>query len=291
MKKIFALILLVSSTSIFAALPPFTPQNLEIYKGTQKDKMSRLRVNLTVSDNNDKGEINISNFTLCSAITCWKAEVNKPVPIVNSSTTRGQLVADVLIPTNEQLKQIFFEPTTGKQSIEGDLKFEKVVNIEPEYQGHNLYIVLDKVSKGSGVFRYFPVAGSALPFNPELKYYLIDPKFNQTINLNSRSMITFPANFLPKPQLFFIAEHNISKKFPMLDIYPYLKGRGDLKIKLAEVNKGSNNHPQNQVISSIKYSEITSSNTRVINGSDTPNTAVLENKSLWLRLMNILNLE
>lgn len=107
MKKIFALILLVSSTSIFAALPPFTPQNLEIYKGTQKDKMSRLRVNLTVSDNNDKGEINISNFTLCSAITCWKAEVNKPVPIVNSSTTRGQLVADVLIPTNEQLKQIF----------------------------------------------------------------------------------------------------------------------------------------------------------------------------------------
>ena len=35
-------------------------------------------------------------------------------------------------------------------------------------------------------------------------------------------MITFPANFLPKPQLFFIAEHNISKKFPMLDIYPYL---------------------------------------------------------------------
>ena len=104
-------------------------------------------------------------------------------------------------------------------------------------------------------------------------------------------MITFPANFLPKPQLFFIAEHNISKKFPMLDIYPYLKGRGDLKIKLAEVNKGSNSHPQNQVISSIRYSEITSSNTRVINGSDTPNTAVLEKKSLWLRLLNILNLE
>ena len=49
------------------------------------------------------------------------------------------------------------------------LKFEKVVKIEPEYQGHTLYIVLDKVSKGSGVFRYFPVASSALPFNPELK--------------------------------------------------------------------------------------------------------------------------
>ncbi|MEK5760300.1 hypothetical protein V3527_16920, partial [Acinetobacter variabilis] len=143
----------------------------------------------------------------------------------------------------------------------------------------------------SGVFRYFPVASSALPFNPELKYYLIDPKFNQTINLNSKSMITFPANFLPEPQLFFIAEHNVGKKFPMLDIYPYLKGRGDLKIKLAEVNKGSNSHPQNQVISSIRYSEITSSNTRVINGSDTPNTAVLEKKSLWLRLLNILNLE
>ncbi|MEQ1450995.1 hypothetical protein ABLT96_14850, partial [Acinetobacter lwoffii] len=77
----------------------------------------------------------------------------------------------------------------------------------------------------------------------------------------------------------------------LIHLYPYLKGRGDLKIKLAEVNKGSNSHPQNQVISSIRYSEITSSNTRVINGSDTPNTAVLEKKSLWLRLLNILNLE
>ena len=104
MKKLFALSLLVSSTSVFAALPPFTPQNLEGYKGIQRDSMSRLRVNLTVSSNNDAGEINISNFTLCSATACWKADVNKYVPVVNSSTTRGQLVADVLIPNNEQIR-------------------------------------------------------------------------------------------------------------------------------------------------------------------------------------------
>ena len=60
MKKLFALSLLVSSTSVFAALPPFTPQNLEGFKGIQKDRMSRLRVNLTVSSNNDAGEISIS---------------------------------------------------------------------------------------------------------------------------------------------------------------------------------------------------------------------------------------
>ena len=60
MKKLFALSLLVSSTSVFAALPPFTPQNLEGFKGVQKDSMSRLRVNLTVSSNNDAGEISIS---------------------------------------------------------------------------------------------------------------------------------------------------------------------------------------------------------------------------------------
>ena len=60
MQKRFALSLLVSSTSVFAALPPFTPQNLEGFKGIQKDSMSRLRVNLTVSSNNDAGEISIS---------------------------------------------------------------------------------------------------------------------------------------------------------------------------------------------------------------------------------------
>ena len=60
MKKLFALSLLVSSSSVFAALPPFTPQNLEGFKGVQRDSMSRLRVNLTVSSNNDAGEISIS---------------------------------------------------------------------------------------------------------------------------------------------------------------------------------------------------------------------------------------
>ena len=273
MKKLFALSLLVSSTSVFAALPPFTPQNLEGFKGVQRDSMSRLRVNLTVSSNNDAGEINISNFTLCSATACWKADVNKYVPVVNSSTTRGQLVADVLIPNNEQIREVFFEPTTGKQSIEGDLKFKETVKIDPEYQGQNLYIVLDKTNKGNGVLRYFPVASTALPFNPELKYYLIDPKFNQSINLNSKSTITFPSKFLAQPQLFTIAEHNVGKKFPMLDIYPYIKGSNNLKIKLAEVNKGANTNTANQIAKSLNFSEIDSTETRLIEGSDTPSSA------------------
>ena len=45
MKKRFALSLLISSTSVFAVSPTFTPQNLEGFKGVQKDSMSRLRVN------------------------------------------------------------------------------------------------------------------------------------------------------------------------------------------------------------------------------------------------------
>ena len=251
--------------------------------------MSRLRVNLTVSSNNDAGEINISNFTLCSATACWKADVNKYVPVVNSSTTRGQLVADVLIPNNEQIREVFFEPTTGKQSIEGDLKFKETVKIDPEYQGQNLYIVLDKTNKGNGVLRYFPVASTALPFNPELKYYLIDPKFNQSVNLNSTSTITFPSKFLAQPQLFTIAEHNVGKKFPMLDIYPYIKGSNNLKIKLAEVNKGANTKTANQIAKSLNFSEINSTETRLIEGSDTP--VVPRNKSLWLRLLQLVHLQ
>ena len=290
MKKFFVLSVLLSSIPVLAALPPFTPQTLETYKGTPKDKMSRLRVNLTVSSNSDAGAINVSNFILCSVASCWKAEVNKYVPIVNSSTTRGQLVADVLIPTNVQIKEVFFEPTRGKQSIEGGLKFEKVVNIEPEFQGHNLYIVLDKVSKGGGVSRYFPIASTALPFNSDLKYYLIDPKFNQTINLNSKSMIRFPANFLPKPQLFFIAEYNVGKKFPMLDIYPYMKGSGNLKIQLAEINKSSKNSSRNQARVSTNYSEIISPKTLVIEGSDTSHTTAYKSKSLWLWFLKLIQL-
>ncbi|WP_248123237.1 phosphodiester glycosidase family protein [Acinetobacter radioresistens] len=272
MKKIFTLSLLMASTSVFAALPPFTPHNLETYKGAQKNNMSRLRVNLTVSGNNDAGEINVSNFILCSTTSCWKTEVNKYVPVVNSSTTRGQLIADVLIPNNEQIKEVFFEPTTGKQSIEGDLKFKEILKIDPEYQGQNLYIVLDKNKKGNGVSRYFPIASTALPFNPELKYYLVDPKFNQSINLKSKSKITFPAKFLDHPQLFTIAEHNVGKKFPMLDIYPYLKGNNNLKIKLAEVNKSLNTKATNQVEKSVSFSEITSSSTLLVEGSDTPSS-------------------
>lgn len=270
MKKIFVLSFFVYSTSVLAALPTFSPQNLEAYKATQRDNMSRLRVNLTVSSHDEVAVINISNFSLCSATTCWKAKVNKSVPVVNSSTTRGLLIADVLIPNKEKIEAVFFEPTTAKQSIEGYLKFEKVVNFDPEYQGQNLYIVLDKTSQENGESRYFPVASSALPFNPELKYYLIDPKFTQSIHLNSKSKITFPSKFLPKPQLFVISEHNVGKKFPMLDIYPYMKGKGNLKIQLAEINKRINNSSATRATTSVNYSEITSPSTLLIVGSDTP---------------------
>lgn len=274
MKKILVTILLVASTSIFATLPSFTPQNLARYRGTHAENMSRLRVNLTVSSNHDVGEIKISHFTLCSSVACWKAEVNKNIPIVNSSTTKGQLIADVLIANNAQIKAISFAPTTGKQSIAGELSFEKILNIEPEYQGHNLYIILDKRSKENGASRYFPVAASALPFNPELKYYLIDPRFNQSIHLNSKTKITFPSKFLSKPQLFIVSEHNVGKKFPMLDIYPYIKGRGNLKIQLAEVNKKTNISSPNRAITFVNYSEIASSYTGVIQATDTPSHIV-----------------
>ena len=50
MKKRFALSLLISSTSVFAVSPTFTPQNLEGFKGVQKDSMSRLRVNTNTAN-------------------------------------------------------------------------------------------------------------------------------------------------------------------------------------------------------------------------------------------------
>ena len=266
MKKLLIAVLLFITAPSFAASPPFIAQNLEKYKGVQKDNMSRLKVNLSVSSKNDHGEINISNFILCSATSCWKAEVNKYVPIVNSSTTRGQLIADVLIPTNEKIKAVFFESTRGKQSIKGSLKFKKAVNIEPEYQGYTLYIVLDKVATANGFVSYFPIAVTALPYNPEISYYLIDPKFKQSIVLDSKTSITFPTGFLKQPQLFFIAEHNIGHKFPRLDIYPYVKGRSKLTIKLAEVCK--KNIKADGTQPSVNYYETSSSSTRVIQGTD-----------------------
>lgn len=277
MKKIVLLAsLVVSSSSIFAALPPFPAKTLGKYNGVApSDNLSRLRVNLTVSGNDDSGEINVANLILCSTSSCWKIDVNKYIPVVNSSTTRGQLVADVLIPKNEEIKEVFFEPTTGKQSIEGELKFTNVVKIDEDYQGQNLYIVLDKISKGNGVFRYYPVASTALPFNPELKYYLIDPKFKQSINLNSKSTITFPSKFLNTPQLFTIAEHNVGKKFPMFDIYPYVTGSSDLKIKLAEVNQANKAVTFTQG-KTPNYSEVSSRSTKVIDGSDTPSSSELQ---------------
>ncbi|ENX25736.1 MULTISPECIES: hypothetical protein [Pseudomonadota] len=282
------LILLIFSTSILAS-PAFAPQELEVYKGLQKANMSRLRVNLTVSGNDHKGKINVSNFTLCSAASCWKIKVNRYVPVVNSSTTRGYLIADVLIPMNEQLREVFFEPTTGNQSIRGRLKFGKKLNIEPEYLGHNLYIVLDKRIKNDKIVYYYPISSTALPYNPEIKYYLIDPKFNQLIQLNSKSEILFPAKFLPKPQLFFIAENDVGKRFPMLEIYPYVQGKGNVKIKLAEIKKRNVNLSSDQ-LTSIQYSEITSAKTRVISGSNTPSRVVSERHLLWLQLLKSLRL-
>ncbi|WP_291338678.1 hypothetical protein [Acinetobacter sp. UBA801] len=94
---------------------------------------------------------------------------------------------------------------------------------------------------------------------------------------------------MAQPQLFTIAEHNVGKKFPMLDIYPYIKGSNNLKIKLAEVNKGTNTNTANQIAKSLNFSEIDSTETRLIEGSDTP--VVPRKKSLWLRLLQLVHLQ
>ena len=75
----------------------------------------------------------------------------------------------------------------------------------------------------------------------------------------------------------------------MLDIYPYIKGSNNLKIKLAEVNKGANTKTTIQLPKSLNFSEIVSTETRLIEGSDTP--VVPRNKSLWLRLLQFVHLQ
>lgn len=190
MRKIFALGLLISSTVAVASSPPFPVQNVKTH---QADGLSRLRIHLAVSSNNDSGEINVSNLTLCSALACWKTEINRYIPVANSVTAKGELIADVFVPENELIKEIFFGKTVGKQSIGGGLKLSEAVKIDAEYQGTNLYVVLNKFRKNSGATEYFPMATTALPYNPEAKYYLIDPKFNQNIDLSSTSTVGFPA--------------------------------------------------------------------------------------------------
>ena len=49
--------------------------------------------------------------------------------------------------------------------------------------------------------------------------------------------------------------------------------RNNLKIKLAEVDKGANTKTGNRIIKLLNFSEITSTETRLIEGSDTPSSA------------------
>lgn len=261
MKIFLALSLLLSSTVAVASSPPFPVQNVKTH---QADGLSRLRIHLAVSSNNDSGEINVSNLTLCSALACWKTEINRYIPVANSVTAKGELIADVFVPENELIKEIFFGKTVGKQSIGGGLKLSEAVKIDAEYQGTNLYVVLNKFRKNSGATEYFPIATTALPYNPEAKYYLIDPKFNQNIDLSSTSTVGFPVGFLEKPQLFTITEHDVGKKFPMLDIYPYVQGVGNLGINISEVVKASNS----QRGTLRAYTKLVSSKTRLIEGAD-----------------------
>ena len=77
--------------------------------------------------------------------------------------------------------------------------------------------------------------------------------------------------------------------FKFYSAYPYIKGSNNLKIKLAEVNKGANTKTTIQLPKSLNFSEIVSTETRLIEGSDTP--VVPRNKSLWLRLLQFVHLQ
>jgi len=217
-----AAVLFLYSSVTSASFAPHSPHLLESYESDEKipEGFTRLRINIAVSDNTVSGDIKSTSMVVCSDDACWKPATPSTFPVKRTSDGQSYLVADALVPEIE-IKHIYFEDNSANNSVEGDIALDQPLKTSSEYQGHQIYVILEQLQVDNRTV-YKPHWMSAMPWSAYAPFTLIDPKFTTKVRLASGTEITFPKGALNKPQLFVIVEHDVGDKFPMIDIGPYI---------------------------------------------------------------------
>lgn len=224
LKRVVGTVLMLSiSSGIWAEPVPRYATQLENYSTSTKANAdsTRLRVSVATDLGIAERSVRVGDVMVCSASACFKARSRGYVDVHDTSQGKAALVADAVIPI-ATITAVYFSEVTGGKVIDGHVKLGTPLVLEKEFHGAELLIVLKRQQSPRGTL-YVPTQTASNFFNPESQTVHYNPSVPTVANLSLGTVLSIPAGALDKSQVFSIGIHDVGERYPMVDIYPYLK--------------------------------------------------------------------
>lgn len=219
MKKI-----LLSLVSLFIFSPaaysvPFEPQVLKSYESS-KNTRDLVRLKISAASESDKAlnKLDIDHIIVCSKKECYRAEVTEQTR--DGSVDNAIVLADVSIP-RVTLESIHFKSKRNGNIIDGDLKLNKKLDLAGNYYGGEIFGTFREIDANSKGLNKVVFATSTL-IQEDITTLHYVPQFSLTAQLKHGVTIDIPARALLEPTIFTVSVDDTGRKYPSVDIYPYL---------------------------------------------------------------------
>jgi len=223
MKKPMLLIILsvISSIQLHAENFRFNPIPLSDFQTSQQlGGNSRLKISVSLDEAAEVKELKIGGIVICSATACYRPNTISKQDSANALNGTAKLIADAVIPATE-ITSIYLEELKGA-NVSGSVALASPLKIESGYYGGEIFVTLNQSGENQSR-NYAPsYATSNLLRESGISIYY-NPKFPAKVNLGLGVTISMPERALESPTILNAQLTDNGERFPLVDIYPYLR--------------------------------------------------------------------
>jgi hypothetical protein len=190
--------------------------------GSPREGFTRVRLSLTSNEETAAEVVRIAGVALCSTTVCYEAATLSTAQISSTAAGTSTAIADLEVP-HSSISSVRFKFVAGPGVLHGSITLPQTLNLEPDFKGGDVLVVVQQRPNGGARPTYEPVAASANYLQSEGSSIYYNPKFATSAKLPLATSITIPAGAYPAPQVFVAGVHDTGDEFPLVDLFPAVK--------------------------------------------------------------------
>lgn len=188
----------------------------------------------------------MAGVALCSTTVCYEATAPSTAQISSTAAGTSTAIVDLEVP-HSSISSIRFKFVAGPAVLHGSITLPQALNLEPDFKGGDVLVVVQRRPNGGARATYEPVAAAANYLQPEGSSIYYNPKFATSAELPLGSSITIPAGAYPAPQVFVAGVHDTGDEFPLVDLSPAVKLTRPASVQLSTIVRAPKALDSNQV--------------------------------------------
>lgn len=219
MRNYFLLIFILFSTLPLAHSNPFEPKQLQKYDSAKKSSdMVRLKISLASESEIALTKVDIDHVIVCSKTDCYRADVD--LQLKNHPVDNSILIADALIPKGV-LESIYFRTKRDGNIVDSDHELNHKLDLTVNDYGGEIFASFRIIDEDHRSLNRVVFATSTLIQDDITTVHYV-PQFPLVAKLKHGVILNFPVKALSEPAIFTVAVDDTGKKYPSVDVYPYV---------------------------------------------------------------------